>query len=428
MADPEPAKGLLPYLQRADELQKHDPLISYYCRMYAVDKGIKIPKAQRTQTTNDLLKSILIQLEKDKKAVKLNEQDDPMYVEGFALNVFAKADKQDRAGKADLNTAKTFYAASIFFDMLRQFGELHPDIAEKQKYAVWKAADIRAALRDGRKPMAGPPGGDATMDQDDSLASSQAPSLDRPVSFSDNLPSIPPPQPPSEAFNGFSLSHPPPEQSGGPHDQPPFPGMRTGGPPPQGPPPGGLSYPSFDSFKHSFHNPLGGNFGQRPQPHEPPSAPDMGPRPPPRVFPGGDPSAPSFHNPLGGNFAQKPQHGYGGPPPPGGAGYQVPPPPASSSGYPSIPPRNSTPPPVLPSVPSRAPQPVGGGQSYFSGVQMPNPVPGYTPTPDRVLEAQKLGRFAVSALGFDDVQPAIKYLTQALTLLMVPNADIGEIK
>lgn len=38
----------------------------------------------------------------DKKAVKLNEQDDPMYVEGFALNVFAKADKQDRAGKADL--------------------------------------------------------------------------------------------------------------------------------------------------------------------------------------------------------------------------------------------------------------------------------------------------------------------------------------
>jgi vacuolar protein sorting-associated protein VTA1 len=38
----------------------------------------------------------------DKKAVKLNEQDDPLYVEGFALNVFAKADKQDRAGKADL--------------------------------------------------------------------------------------------------------------------------------------------------------------------------------------------------------------------------------------------------------------------------------------------------------------------------------------
>lgn len=40
-------------------------------------------------------------------------------------------------------------------------------IAEKQKYAVWKAADIRAALRDGRKPMAGPPGGDGAIEQDD---------------------------------------------------------------------------------------------------------------------------------------------------------------------------------------------------------------------------------------------------------------------
>ena len=30
-SDAEPAKGLLPYLQRADELQKHEPLVAYYC-------------------------------------------------------------------------------------------------------------------------------------------------------------------------------------------------------------------------------------------------------------------------------------------------------------------------------------------------------------------------------------------------------------
>jgi len=28
--------------------------------------------------------------------------DDHLHVEGFALNVFAKADKQDRAGRADM--------------------------------------------------------------------------------------------------------------------------------------------------------------------------------------------------------------------------------------------------------------------------------------------------------------------------------------
>ena len=37
----------------------------------------------------------------DKKAVTLSP-DDNMYVEGFAQNVFVKADKVDRAGRADL--------------------------------------------------------------------------------------------------------------------------------------------------------------------------------------------------------------------------------------------------------------------------------------------------------------------------------------
>lgn len=35
----EPAKLLLPYLQRADELQKHDPLVAYYC-MYFITQAI----------------------------------------------------------------------------------------------------------------------------------------------------------------------------------------------------------------------------------------------------------------------------------------------------------------------------------------------------------------------------------------------------
>lgn len=99
----------------------------------------------------------------DKKSLKLGPEDN-LYIEGFASNVFAKADKQDRAGRADLyhsplsffvlkfqirlqffaslvlqalvnnfsncrNTAKTFYAASIFFEILNQFGELQPDVS-----------------------------------------------------------------------------------------------------------------------------------------------------------------------------------------------------------------------------------------------------------------------------------------------------------
>ncbi|XP_057765574.1 protein HOMOLOG OF MAMMALIAN LYST-INTERACTING PROTEIN 5 [Salvia miltiorrhiza] len=161
-AENEPAKLLLPYLQRADELQKHEHLVAYYCRLYAMERGLRIPQSDRTKMTNSLLVSLMNQLEKDRKSLKLGP-DDYLHVEGFASNVFSKADKQDRAGRADLNTAKTFYAASIFFEILNQFGELQPDLEQKQKYAAWKAADIRKALKEGRKPIPGPPGGDTDL-------------------------------------------------------------------------------------------------------------------------------------------------------------------------------------------------------------------------------------------------------------------------
>jgi hypothetical protein len=47
----------------------------------------------------------------DKKSLNLGPEDN-LYLEGFALNVFGKADKQDRAGRADL------YDASIFFSLI----------------------------------------------------------------------------------------------------------------------------------------------------------------------------------------------------------------------------------------------------------------------------------------------------------------------
>ncbi|XP_038685297.1 protein HOMOLOG OF MAMMALIAN LYST-INTERACTING PROTEIN 5-like [Tripterygium wilfordii] len=124
----EPAKLLLPYLQRADELQKHEPLVAYYCRLFGMEKGLRIPQSERTKTTNALLVSLMNQLEKDKKSLKLSPEDS-LHLEGFALNVFAKADKQDHAGRADMNTAKTFYAASIFFEILSQFGPVQPDVS-----------------------------------------------------------------------------------------------------------------------------------------------------------------------------------------------------------------------------------------------------------------------------------------------------------
>jgi vacuolar protein sorting-associated protein VTA1 len=75
------------------------------------------------------------------------------------INEFIKKiiDREDRAGKASTNTARTFMAASAFFDVLQQFGALPTDLVDMRKYCKWKAADILKAIKEGRKPDIGGP-------------------------------------------------------------------------------------------------------------------------------------------------------------------------------------------------------------------------------------------------------------------------------
>eukprot|EP00854_Cymbomonas_tetramitiformis_P025736 gene25736-31479_t len=157
----EQAKILIPYLQRADEIANHDPLIAYYCRMHAVEEGVKI--TDRTDETTQLLVAVMKQLEADKEKVN-PKPEDKTHCEDFAVKIFDRADAQDRAGKATANTAKAFYASTIFMEVLQQFGEVNPEVEARQKYAAWKSADIRKALREGRTPTPGPPGGDEAND------------------------------------------------------------------------------------------------------------------------------------------------------------------------------------------------------------------------------------------------------------------------
>lgn len=60
-------------------------------------------------------------------------------------------------------------------------------LEQKQKYAAWKAADIRKALSEGRRPSAGPPAAEYV----DSSSASEAPET-LPASSSAGLPAAPP--------------------------------------------------------------------------------------------------------------------------------------------------------------------------------------------------------------------------------------------
>lgn len=64
-----------------------------------------------------LIKALFDQCEKDKPRVQPNEAADREYCRNFALTVFSRADKLDRAKRADINTAKCFYAAAIFLQV-----------------------------------------------------------------------------------------------------------------------------------------------------------------------------------------------------------------------------------------------------------------------------------------------------------------------
>lgn len=195
-------------LQRADEIGKVEPKIAYYCRLYAVQQVRNTSAAwlaalpvsaicaqglgieNRSPQIEGVLRALVNKLEKEKATIILGN-DDSQYCENFAITVFTRADKIDRAGRADKNTAMTFYAASIFFEVLtlniatatlllmrhagasfilslamqilNQFKNegLEADLVDMQRYAAWKAADIRKALREGRTPTPGAPGGDA---------------------------------------------------------------------------------------------------------------------------------------------------------------------------------------------------------------------------------------------------------------------------
>ena len=60
-------KALLPFLQRASEIGKHNPKVAYYCRLHAIEEGMRM--SDRTEDTNKLLGSIIKQLEADKPKV-----------------------------------------------------------------------------------------------------------------------------------------------------------------------------------------------------------------------------------------------------------------------------------------------------------------------------------------------------------------------
>jgi vacuolar protein sorting-associated protein VTA1 len=168
---PTTLKSLKRFFKRAEELdraaasgQTKPAVVAYFCRSYALQLGLKLHKnltGDEAETAMNFLLDTMTNVEAAKATLpKYDGEKAKEFCTQFALSVFKRADDEDRAGMADKNTARTFYAAATFLDMLLQFGPLDESIKQVPLYAKYKSTDIVKALKEGRTPTAGPPGGD----------------------------------------------------------------------------------------------------------------------------------------------------------------------------------------------------------------------------------------------------------------------------
>lgn len=208
---PATLKPIAHYLKTAQEHDARDAIVSYWCRLYALQLGLKI-NSQGLEERKFLIQ-VMDWLETTKKAHSENESITnevaaQAYLENYALKLFLYADKQDRASNFGKNVVKAFYTAGMIYDVLQTFGDLTEEVTQNRKYAKWKASYIHNCLKNGETPVPGPMKSEEDEELDNELQNlvpgpSNAPAPDQPGPSNQQ-----PPYPPT-GFNTFPAPGPP---------------------------------------------------------------------------------------------------------------------------------------------------------------------------------------------------------------------------
>lgn len=234
LAIPPELKKISPFVRRAEELDRdkvnpESRLISYYCRQYAVHIGI--PLSGSSKPAKVCLGHILQHLEEEKPAMDNFTRDEAAFLcRKFANKVFDKANEEDLVGEADKNTAKAFYAASTFLQILEQFSEDNDVSEEKTEdrkrivYAKWKSTEILKAIKEGRTPTPGGYGDEIPESEGEEEAEKKedAPKMKAETVESDEEPGhlmMPPPAPSTMVSTRIDSEQEPEESEQEPEDE-----------------------------------------------------------------------------------------------------------------------------------------------------------------------------------------------------------------
>jgi len=191
---PVAVKAVGQYVKRAEEIEKDltnpdGSVIAFWCRQWAIERSIPY---YSEESVSAFIGELMDTQERNKAAAG-DKTLGKSICENHAHLVFGRADADDRAGKVDKMTAKLFYNAASFLDILEQFEELQEDsdILSMRKYSKWKANDILQALKEGRTPQVGGP------DEPSSSASKPSAPMTLPTAASAPYAHQPPAAPPA---------------------------------------------------------------------------------------------------------------------------------------------------------------------------------------------------------------------------------------
>ena len=150
-------KVLLGYNECAREVQKVNPTVAFYCRMFGVEQALALGTEDMNPVIRSFIEDEFVDLEKAKPQLGISaatRDRDAQICREFANTVFNAADKRDRSGLPEhvLPAAISFKRAAQFFNVATQFGPLSPDYAQRKKYALWRSLELTKAHKEGRTP------------------------------------------------------------------------------------------------------------------------------------------------------------------------------------------------------------------------------------------------------------------------------------
>lgn len=148
------APAVRPFLQRADEFNPREPLISYFLRTQVAFICMQ-KRTKEDKPGTAFLMRLLDALETEKRQLgdELDGVDGRTILTRVALMLFARADDEERTGKASMNLVRILYTSSVLFEATAQFtedGKMDTVAAEKCKYAKYIAAKMKKAVEAGQ--------------------------------------------------------------------------------------------------------------------------------------------------------------------------------------------------------------------------------------------------------------------------------------